>query len=298
MRVVFHTSGTTGKPKPIEADWDAMVDSAAGRIQLEPPCVLCCYHPATMAGLQVFAYCVKHDATLVLPPAGAGPDAMVQAGLDSEVTHICCTPSQIRRMLMGGADRIETIRQVTLGGEHTTQATIDCVVEAWPDARITHIYATSELGVIASVSDDCEGIPIEVLFDVWPGSYIDADGELVLWRDNIDAHYRTGDLFDIMNDRCIFRGRKDGVVNVAGVKVSPEAVERAIRERPGVAEVSVRAEHNWLVGHILVAYIVPDDNLDRDALNEWGRTNLPRPAVPVLRWVSQLPLTSAGKAPR
>ena len=56
-----------------------------------------------------------------------------------------------------------TPMELTLGGEASDQATLDRLTAAFPDARITHIYASTEAGVVFAVHDGREGFPADWL---------------------------------------------------------------------------------------------------------------------------------------
>ena len=105
-------------------------------------------------------------------------------------------------------------------------------------------------------------------------------------------------------DRVLFLGRDSGVVNVGGVKVYPEHVERIIATTPGVGLVQVGARKNPITGALLVATVVPTNpTIDRDALRTailgTCRNTLEREAVPArVLFAEHLEINHAGKIVR
>jgi acyl-CoA synthetase (AMP-forming)/AMP-acid ligase II len=65
----------------------------------------------------------------------------------------------------------------------------------------------------------------------------------------------TGDRVIQRGDRFVFLGRDGGAINVGGIKVYPEEVERVINTLEGVEMVSVRAQPNSFVGMVVTAQI-------------------------------------------
>lgn len=95
-----------------------------------------------------------------------------------------------------------------------------------------------------------------------------------------------------LGDTCFhLRGRKDGVVQVAGVNVSPGLVQAALAAVPGVAEVAVRAG-----AERLRAFIVPAAaGGPSEAALSAALIQLPAPARPALTFGPALPRGPMGK---
>ncbi len=80
------------------------------------------------------------------------------------------------------------------------------------------------------------------------------------WRMR-DGFVDTGDVAERHGDRHVFAGRREGVVNVGGLKVHPEEVEAAINLHPAVAMSRVWGRPSPVTGTLIAADIV----LTRDA---------------------------------
>ena len=127
-----------------------------------------------------------------------------------------------------------------------------------------------------------------------------------------DGFVDTGDMVERRGGRYYFAGRRNGIVNVGGLKVHPEEVEATINGHPKVLMSLVSARKNPFTGSIVVADVV----LDRDAASaldqngsggvtlkteilEACRKSLDRHKVPVsIRFVPALDMTPGGKLRR
>jgi acyl-coenzyme A synthetase/AMP-(fatty) acid ligase len=66
----------------------------------------------------------------------------------------------------------------------------------------------------------------------------------------------TGDALELRGGRYYFVGRRDGVINVGGLKVHPEEVEAVINRHPEVRMSLVRTRKNPITGALVVADVV------------------------------------------
>src|SRR5262249_23254755 len=114
-------------------------------------------------GLQIYLRAVLARSSLVLTrPQEPAANVLQRAG-EAGVTHISGTPSHWRRALMSGeADRIAP-RYIRLSGEIADQAILNNLRSFYPDAEISHAFATTEAGVTFDVRDALSGFPASVL---------------------------------------------------------------------------------------------------------------------------------------
>ena len=71
-----------------------------------------------------------------------------------------------------------------------------------------------------------------------------------------DGFVDTGDVIELRDGRYYFAGRRDGIINVGGLKVYPEEVEAVINRHPEVRMSLVRAKKNPITGALVVADVV------------------------------------------
>ncbi len=309
--VTLESSGTTGTPKRLRHDFARLRGRLRGAAE-EGARWLLTYDPGAFAGLQVMLTAAAAGALLVaVPSSGAGTiAALAQAARRHAVTHISGTPSFWRAFLMalGGTDL--PLAAVTLGGEAADQSLLDRLAEQFPKARLRHIYASTEAGALFAVADGRAGFPTAWLDAAPDGLALRiADGVLEVRSPraapgavDADGWLSTGDLVECRDDRVLFAGRFDGLVNVGGVKVSPETVERRLLAVDGVADAAVVAVPSPITGHLLTATIVPVPGADDAALRVALRAataDLPPAARPrALTFADNIPLSAAGKKSR
>lgn len=296
--LTFFSSGTTGTPRAHHRTWPALLAEASRHGSADDRYLLT-FNLARYAGLQVFLHCLRHDATIIVPASLRDAAAIVAAGAEHDATHLSVTPSLVKRLVQLDAPAaLQGLRQITLGGEHASQATLDLVRRCWPHARVTTIYASSEGGACFSASDGREGFPAAQLAAGRDGrrGELDADGELIVHLAD-GRTLRTGDHFEAAGDRILFRGRREDLINVGGYKVSPARVERVILGVAGVEECRVIGRPSPVLGEVVAAEIVGSAAVAD--VRAACRAALARPEVPVtIRQVESLPLSAAQKLVR
>jgi acyl-coenzyme A synthetase/AMP-(fatty) acid ligase len=239
------------------------------------------------------------------------------------VTHISGTPSHWRRALMSPSARVLQPQYIRLSGEPIDQAILNRLRTTWPAARIVHAFASTEAGVAFEVRDEKAGFPEEFLVGHYRGPEMKVDEGTLRIRSagcarrylgnnaprlkDDDGFVNTSDLIEVRNGRCHFAGRRDGVINVGGLKVYPEEVEAVIAHHPGVDTCLVRAKQNPITGAVVIAEVVlrEDGTLgtQRSSVQEdilqLCRESLPAHKVPVaINVVPMLAMAGSGKVLR
>jgi acyl-coenzyme A synthetase/AMP-(fatty) acid ligase len=318
-RVCLMTSGTTGRPKVAAYTQEHFLSRFARQPSqgaLAGSRWLLTYQPTTFAGVQVLLTAVYAKGVLVVAESRI-PLAFLDAAARHAVTHISGTPTFWRSLLMVAAPGcLPDLRQATLGGEAIDQATLDRIRTMFPRARITHIYASTEAGVVFSVNDARAGFPADWLTEGVQGSQLRIrDGLLEVRAPHQMAGYlghgvgtpfvedgwlRTSDRIAVDGDRVRFLGRVDSVINVGGAKVDPFSVEAALLGLEGVAEARVVGVRNEITGFIVAADIVLAPGVEpeqaRRRIQAACNDRLPRTHVPrVLRIVQAIPVLESGK---
>jgi acyl-CoA synthetase (AMP-forming)/AMP-acid ligase II len=315
------TSGTTGVPKIVPHTLRSLARSVyrfgGGADQAAAPVWGLLYDPTRFAGLQVVLQALIGGGRLVAIDTALPLVDQVGALADHGCTHLSATPTLWRRLMMVPGHRRLPLRQVTLGGEIADQPTLNAVRAAFPAARLSHIYASTEAGVGFSVTDGLAGFPLAYL-DRAPGNVRLKIVDDILWLCppvtalvpglpgiEVDGagYVRSGDRVLVEGDRVIFLGRENGLINIGGVKVYPETVEAVIKTVPGVALVQVLAKRSPITGALVVAEVQLDPGVDPDAtrrlVQETCRARLDREAVPaIIRFIAGFTTNAAGKLVR
>jgi acyl-coenzyme A synthetase/AMP-(fatty) acid ligase len=119
-----------------------------------------------------------------------------------------------------------------------------------------------------------------------------------------DGFVDTGDLIAEGEGRCRFVGRRGGIINVGGAKVSPEEVEATINLHPAVRASLVAGRRNPITGAVVAAEIVLAEGvaeypeLRSEILALCADRLAPFKAPALIRFVPALAVTAGGKLAR
>jgi acyl-CoA synthetase (AMP-forming)/AMP-acid ligase II len=310
--VVVATSGTSGPPKLVEHSWDSLLAAARMTEQWHGRGWVLVYDATRWAGIQVWVQALLTGGRVVVP-ATRDPDVVLRAIVDEQATVLPATPTLLRRLLTSGDRSLlprAALDRITLGGEAADGPLLAQALAAFPAARITHVYATTELGEVFRVSDGLPGFPAAWVGRTLPGGArlgLRRDGELLVQLSRDTAEVGTGDLVERQGDRYVFTGRRGDVIVVGGAKVVPRGVEELLRNVPGIADARVHGLPSAVTGELVAAEVVLADPLPagtapdgvRAAALAACRAALPPHAVPrILDIVRKIATNPAGKVPR
>jgi acyl-coenzyme A synthetase/AMP-(fatty) acid ligase len=307
-RLWLLTSGSTGRPKQVGHTLGSLTTVAAAPVPLR---WWCPYAVGSYAWWQLVTLSLAHPGQDLVVADPAGPADWASAARRLGVTAVSGTPTFWRRSLMTSYPELTRLPllQVTLGGEPVDQAVLDDLQRVFPHARVSWIYASSELGASVVVHDGRAGFPVAWLDRDTPGRPMLSvvDSELVLGSphhaEGHDGMVRTGDRVEVTAGRVHVVGRMDrDEINVGGVKVSAGLVRHALQAHPDVRWARVAARRAPLVGAVVAAEVVlrpgADAAGDHDrVLADWCRARLPEAAVPRrLRLLDQIPANDSLKS--
>jgi acyl-CoA synthetase (AMP-forming)/AMP-acid ligase II len=322
---VLLTSGTTGPPKMVLHTLSSLIGVIKHRPG-KPVTWSTFYDIRRYGGLQIFLRAMLDGGSLVLSGARESTeDFLLRAGT-RQVTHISGTPSHWRRALMGHCAHRITPQYVRLSGELVDQAILDSLGSVYPEARIVHAFASTEAGVAFEVNDRMAGFPVDyvgqpaadVELKIDNGAlrirspriakcYLGKGAEALTER---DGFVDTRDMVESRGGRYYFVGRRDGVINVGGLKVHPEEVEAAINHHPAVSMSLVKSRRNPITGAVVVADVVlrtesdsgappaSNDAIRGDILDTCRRALAPYKVPATIRIVPSLEISSSGKLAR
>lgn len=312
--VVLFTSGTSGPPKPALHTWTTLSGAVRRSDRLAGKRWLLAYGPERFAGLQVVLQALLTGGCLVAPQRE--PREVVEAILEQGVEFASATPTFWRLLLHSSSAHALSrcsLLQITLGGEPAQQGILDALSAAFPTARISHIYASTEMGACFSVHDGRAGFPLGYLEDLsLPCRLRIQEGELLIRSSRSMRGYvgevpptgeaewfATGDLVRVEDERVLFCGRRSDTINVGGNKVLPLEIEEVIGRVSGVSAVRVHALSSSMVGQLVAAEVQAatlDQDLLRQKILQACRAALPKFKVPArLTFVSTLQTSSGGK---
>jgi o-succinylbenzoate---CoA ligase len=246
---------------------------------------LACLPLSHVGGLSVVTRAL-HSGTTLTVLAGFDVDAVERSGA-SLVSLVATTLSRI------DATRF---RVIVLGGSRPpSDRPANCVTT----------YGMTETG--SGVVYD--GVPLDgVEVEIDGGGEIRLRGPMLLrsYRDgpspfDTDGWFPTGDIGSWLPDgRLHVQGRRGDLIITGGENVWPEAVEAALIDHPGVAEVLVRGVDDPEWGQAVEAVVVPTaDPPTLDDLRAHVKARHPAFMAPKrLRFVASIPRTALGKPRR
>ncbi|MEV7330495.1 AMP-binding protein [Micromonospora sp. NPDC093244] len=311
-RLWLLTSGSTGRPKRVGHTLDTLTTVRADQPERT---WLCPYAPGTYAWWQVVTLSLtqpgQHLVVVEPDELDDWPAVAAAHGVDAASG----TPTFWRRTLYRDAAALARVplRQITLGGEPVDQAILDQLRAVFPTARISWIYASSEVGASIVVHDGRAGFPVDWLDRQAPGrpTLSVRDDELVVTSPyhgaGLAGPVRTGDRVQVVDGRVLITGRLDSdEINVGGSKVSAGVVRGVLTGHPSVAWARVTGRRAPVLGRMVVAEVVltPADPASADggvpdeaALVRWCADRLPQHAVPRrIRVLTEIPVKETLKS--
>jgi acyl-CoA synthetase (AMP-forming)/AMP-acid ligase II len=323
---VLLSSGTTSVPKMIVHNLTSLTAPIGTAMNPATSIVWGTFYDIRRyGGLQIFLRAVMGGGSLVLSNgAEALAEHLVRLG-DHAITHLSGTPSHWRRALMSPEAHRIAPHYIRLSGEIADQAILNTLHSFYPKAAIGHAFASTEAGVAFEVNDGLAGFPatmlgrhagvemkvrndsLQIRSNRAASRYLDGEnGELADDEGFVD----TGDIVELRGDRYYFLGRRNGVINVGGLKVYPEEVEAVINRHPAVRMSVVRSRRNPITGSLVSADVLlkkapePDGADDgtaaiRAEILEICRRSLAPHKIPAtVRYVPSLEVAAAGKLVR
>jgi acyl-coenzyme A synthetase/AMP-(fatty) acid ligase len=324
---VLLSSGTTDVPKMIVHNLISLMAPIGGPASAGSKIVWGTFYDIRRyGGLQMFLRAVMRGGSLVLSSATETTGEYLMRLSEHGVTHLSGTPSHWRRALMSPEARRIAPSYVRLSGEIADQAILNTLHSFYPNAAIGHAFASTEAGVAFEVNDGLAGFPAAMLgnhngveMKVCNDSlrirssraasrYLDGENGVLV---DAEGFVDTGDIVELRGDRYYFLGRRNGVINVGGLKVYPEEVEAVINRHPAVRMSVVRPRRNPITGSLVSAEVMLKEASQPDGMNgrtaaaisgeilEICRQSLPHYKIPaIVRYVSSLEVAAAGKLVR
>lgn len=317
---ILPTSGTTSIPKLVAHTFSSLIKTAKRNIEKGAGFIWALtFDIYRFSGIQVFLQSLSGGSTLVIPESNFSMKSTIDLFLENSCNIISATPSFYRKALMSQSFSSLNLKRITLGGEISDENILKALKSIFHDAKIRHIYASTEVGVVFSVSDEKAGFPLSYISDGINNVFLKIDENDLLWIKpkekiqnylSLESMYdesgfiNTGDIVKVKKNRVYFKGRESGAINVGGNKVQPEEIESILLSSKLVKEAHVYAKNSPILGSLVCADIVVfNDILDEKAIKKdiinYCNEHLARFKVPaLLKIVDSIELTQNGKLKR
>jgi len=305
-KITLFTSGTTGRPKRVCHTISTLSVNVKISNSHSADIWAFCYNPSHMAGLQVLLQAL-FNKNICVNLFGKSRSHVYSAIDKFSITNISATPT-FYRLLLPPQDIFNNVRRITFGGEKSNESLYEAMRKIFPSAKITNVYASTEVGALLASAGDTFKIPQELVDFVKI-----QDSELLIHKSILPQSpdmpldgdfFRTGDIVDFCNpQKTIFKfvSRKSDFVNVGGYKINPNEVEESIKSIQGVADAIVFGKKNSILGNILCADIkpLPNANISESDIRVCLSNKLQQFKIPrIIKFVETLPLTKTGKIKR
>ena len=328
----LYTSGSTGRPKGVVLSHYSHLWVVSQRMRRPGPYgqrVLVAAPLYHMNGLAMCQTTFSHGDTIVLLPQFT-TRGYVEAAARHRVAQLTSVPTMIAMILrereLLAANDLSAVEGVRMGSAPITQALIDQLRSAFPNAQITNGYGTTEAGPVV-FGPHPKGLRQPELSTGYPhpevqlrlvsdGREVEDEGVLEMRCGGLmshyhklpevtaqamtpDGYYRTGDVFRRdANGFFFFVGRADDMFVCGGENIYPGEVEKMLERHPGIHQAAVLPVPDDLKGHKPVAFVVqaPETTLDEQAVKDFALANAPAYQHPRrVFFIEDMPLASTNK---
>lgn len=317
---IIPTSGTTNHPKLVAHTFESLTRTSKKDIDIGLKYTWgLTFDIYRFSGIQVFLQGLSGGSSIIIPESYFSMNQILEMFVRYGCNIISATPSFWRKILMSREANNLKLKRITLGGEISDDNVLKALKAKFKNTKLTHIYASTEVGVGFAVTDEKAGFPYSYLTQGIGNIKLKIDENSILWINpnnkiqeyiseksmyESDGYINTGDMVKISNDRIYFLGRESGAINVGGNKVQPEEVEFKLIDSGYIHSAYVYAKKNSMMGSLVCASVVPK-NLDEDRVElkrkilEYCRENLEGFKIPaILKIVNNLEITHSGKIKR
>ena len=287
LYIEMNTSGTTGTPKLIRVDKQAMVNSAIATgdfFDLKPgDKALHCLPTKFIAGKMMFVrgFILGLDVDFVAPSS----HPMMQN--DTKYDFVAMVPLQAQNSL----SQLKNVKKMIVGG-----AKMSNTLEKGLSKLKTKVYET--YGMTETITHIAAKKIGEEAFSILPNIKIRQDDRNCLVIDAFkisNDSIVTNDLVELLGEnQFVFLGRIDNVINSGGIKLIPEKIEDKLSDKIN-SRFFVAGKQDVVLGEKLVIVIEGEQQILNDTIFD-GLDKYEKPKE--VFYVSKFSETESGKIKR
>ena len=283
----LQTSGTTGAPKLIRKNKQALVNSALATgdfFELKPgDTALCCLPVQFIAGKMMLV----RSLILGLKIDFVSPNSNPLENLDKEYDFVAMVPLQVENSL----NELHKVKKLIIGGAKMNDSLAKKLLNV-----STQVYET--YGMTETITHIAAKKIGEQAFSILPNVSISQNEKdcLIIDAPQVsDERLITNDLVKIINDhQFVLLGRIDNVVNSGGIKLIPEKIEEKLADAINV-RFFVGGIPDSTLGEKLVL-VIEGENQDVDEVIFTVLDKFEKPKA--VFFVSEFETTDSGKIKR
>ncbi|MHC4177352.1 MAG: class I adenylate-forming enzyme family protein, partial [Planctomycetota bacterium] len=318
---ILYTTGTAGRKKGVVLNHDhitqaatntnAFIQNGPGDVEVVP---IPLNHSFGLGRLRCMA---QTGNTLVLEPGLRNAAKCLKRVLDLKATGLALVPAGFDLILRMTDDRLgdarDHLRYIEIGSAPMRLETKQRLMELLPRTRICHHFGLTEASraafieyhadrrKLASIGRPSPNVEISIRDEQGRELPPGEQGELVIRGRMVMKEYfsqpeltsrvlqngwlRSGDWGYKDRDGYLhLLGRRQDLINVGGLKVSPEEIEQLVNQYEGVIESACVGvpDPQGITGDCVKAFIVSQSDVTRQELVTWLRGRLEEYKIPRL----------------
>lgn len=327
---IIFTSGTTGKPKPIVLPHRALADVTQRLIQImEPDDTIREYIGVPVYfsfGLARARMVSAIGGEVYIPENGFDPAEIARMLACGEINAFSAVPTLIR-VVLNNADLFKScapkLKWIEIGSQYMSRQEKEALKNVFPSAKIVQHYGLTEasrttfLDISNTTGRALESVGIatgDVKISFAQDNRIKIKGSHValgiLSDDGIapivdgEGWLTTNDFGSVEDGYLFYQGRADDIINVGGVKISPELFDERLGQLLGVPNITATARiPDAQRGDGIFIAVARSANADlsrvkREALRVAEVMGLSAAGAIKVACVNEIPYTPTGKVKR
>lgn len=275
--LVLFSSGSTGTPKAALHNFDNLLEKyKVARPAHRAITFLLLDH---IGGINTMFHTLSNGGCIVIVE-NRSPEHVCQTIERHKVELLPTSPTFLNLLLLSEQYKnfdLSSLQTISYGTETMPESTLKRVNEVFPNVRLLQTYGLSELGILRSKSKNSSSLWVRIGGEGYQTKvvdgilYIKAESAMLGYLNapspfDSDGWFNTQDEVESDGDYFRIRGRKSDIINVGGQKVYPAEVESVLLEIDNIADAVVTGEPNAIMGNIVVARIVLNNEEDAKAL--------------------------------
>ncbi len=327
---IAFTSGTEGEPKGVLLTHKALSDVTERLntiMEVDHSIREYIGIPANFSfGFGRFRAVAAAGGQSFLPHNGFDPVEIKDMLAEGEINAVSAVPS-LWRVLLKNKDifsvEAESLKWIEIGSQYMSRKEKEELKVLFPNAIIVQHYGLTEASRSSFLRiDQIEGEHLESVGKAYGKTefMISAEGRICIrgphvaqkllkneqYVTNVDADgwFHTSDLGRLESGFLYFGGRADDQINAGGIKLSPDNIERTLRETLSIKDgISVAGIPDPSMGHqvlvgILSALSDRQEEIKKTSINILQRHGIRNPAILKIKIFENFPVTSTNKVQR